>query len=877
MDQYHDMNDNINISDVIEVIQTTDPEFVEESRCRNQQQQQALNMMSGGGVETRPVLAGNTSARVGSYVEIVEQPASKALRFRYECEGRSAGSIPGVNSSPENKTFPSIRIVGYKGRAVVVVSCVTKDPPYRPHPHNLVGKEACRRGVCTLEISSENMTVTFANLGIQCVKKKDIEEALRVREEIRVDPFRTGFEHKRQPASIDLNAVRLCFQVFLEGTDKGKFTVPLTPIVSDPIYDKKAMSDLVICKLSHYSAPVAGGMEMILLCEKVAKEDIQIRFFEERDGQFVWEGFGDFQPSHVHKQVAIAFRTPTYRIQQVEHPVQIYVQLRRPSDNATSEALPFQFLPLGAGRPAFWSLRKILAKKKPDPEIFNKILSSDTSVFAGINQRLPRNLDEFNNNTNNNNNDSFDLAISHGKISALRALNDLYNKNTDTLKKLNNSQQLIINSPSNIIDIDIDNENDNENLKTVNNSSKKYLNDDELNKIPLQNESTITEKKIYTDNINTNNSDIELMPKDKTDWFDYSEVGKWVHKSKEESLNSKTEITNKNNDNNLHNTENILNNDEETKSLNELITQVAELDEIYADTHTKILQNNLLTQSNSTNDNKYQQTFMDIDNCDNQTYTSLQLAMKNPIDIRPYDRININGEDDRKYEDVAIPSRETSLPPGPPPPLPPSSSLLISKRDVTYAYDEKIPPLPPKRLRKMTTSMPTLPRSSSQCKQLSINDSAPHKNLPSLPPTLTKSKQSLFAKLFNKKHSNNYSNKKDGDNNREMNVVRGNILISDRNDCDPDDSSMSLRDSTQDISSKNFDLPRASVASVTAVKSFNIDGDESPPYGIELTEAEHYALYTAMAPHATASEFDELSFYYSPVEGGKILTDTKET
>lgn len=161
------------------------------------------------------------------------------------------------------------QIVGYKGRAVVVVSCVTKDPPHRPHPHNLVGKEACKRGVCTLEIASENMTVTFANLGIQCVKKKDIEEALRVREEIRVDPFRStsegsptknippsfarcfttegffltlsaGFEHRRQPTSIDLNAVRLCFQVFLEGTEKGKFTVPLAAVVSDPIYDKSA-------------------------------------------------------------------------------------------------------------------------------------------------------------------------------------------------------------------------------------------------------------------------------------------------------------------------------------------------------------------------------------------------------------------------------------------------------------------------------------------------------------------------------------------------------------------------------------------------------------------------------------------------------------
>ena len=40
-----------------------------------------------------------------------------------------------------------------------------------------------------MEIASENMTATFTHLGIQCVKKKDIEEALTVRQEIRVDPF----------------------------------------------------------------------------------------------------------------------------------------------------------------------------------------------------------------------------------------------------------------------------------------------------------------------------------------------------------------------------------------------------------------------------------------------------------------------------------------------------------------------------------------------------------------------------------------------------------------------------------------------------------------------------------------------------------------
>lgn len=65
------------------------------------------------------------------YVKILEHPAPKALRFRYECEGRSAGSIPGKNSTADDKRYPTIQVMNYVGRAVVVVSCVTKDPPYK--------------------------------------------------------------------------------------------------------------------------------------------------------------------------------------------------------------------------------------------------------------------------------------------------------------------------------------------------------------------------------------------------------------------------------------------------------------------------------------------------------------------------------------------------------------------------------------------------------------------------------------------------------------------------------------------------------------------------------------------------------------------------
>lgn len=279
------------------------------------------------------------------HVVILEQPASRALRFRYQCEGRYPGTLVGVNSTAENKTYPTIKVMGIQKPAVVVVSCVTKDQPYRVHPHNLVGKEGCKNGICTQHLKPD-MTCTFTSLGIQCVKRRDVEQNLVQRENIRVDPFRNGFAHKDQAASIDLNAVRLCFQVFLEGSQPGKFTVPLHPVVSDIIYDRKAMSDLTITKLSHTCAPMSGGLEMILLCDKVAKDDIEVWFEEERDGQTVWKERAELLPNGVHKQVAICFRTPRYRDPvMADVPVDVHLLLRRPSDGALSEPRAFTLHP----------------------------------------------------------------------------------------------------------------------------------------------------------------------------------------------------------------------------------------------------------------------------------------------------------------------------------------------------------------------------------------------------------------------------------------------------------------------------------------------------------------------------------------------------
>lgn len=62
-------------------------------------------------------------------IVILEEP-TPFVRFRYECEGRAGGPITGVNSTTDNKTYPTIKVNGLRGRAKVLVSCVAKDSPH---------------------------------------------------------------------------------------------------------------------------------------------------------------------------------------------------------------------------------------------------------------------------------------------------------------------------------------------------------------------------------------------------------------------------------------------------------------------------------------------------------------------------------------------------------------------------------------------------------------------------------------------------------------------------------------------------------------------------------------------------------------------------
>ena len=99
--------------------------------------------------------------------------------------------------------------------------------------------------------------------------------------------------------------------------------------------------------MSQNTATVDGGKKIIILCEKVSRDDIKVRFY---DPHSQWEGWGDFKDSDVHKQYAITLKTPRYENQIIIEKRKILLQLVKPSDGTRSDPKEFYLLPLGMER-----------------------------------------------------------------------------------------------------------------------------------------------------------------------------------------------------------------------------------------------------------------------------------------------------------------------------------------------------------------------------------------------------------------------------------------------------------------------------------------------------------------------------------------------
>ena len=155
----------------------------------------------------------------------------------------------------------------------VIVSCVEEiGPPFRVHPHKLLGNDCSDDGVCRVKLLPENnMTHEFNNLKLQCVRKDDIIHELAKRQHSNVDPFNQGFDHASKMETINLHSVRVCFEV--DTTVLGPQFNVSPPVVSNVIQNEKKYCNLRIVHSSRNHFSVEGGQKVIILLNRNVSKD----------------------------------------------------------------------------------------------------------------------------------------------------------------------------------------------------------------------------------------------------------------------------------------------------------------------------------------------------------------------------------------------------------------------------------------------------------------------------------------------------------------------------------------------------------------------------------------------------------------------------
>ncbi|XP_065086479.1 nuclear factor NF-kappa-B p105 subunit isoform X2 [Ochlerotatus camptorhynchus] len=297
------------------------------------------------------------------HLTIMEQPVDK-FRFRYQSEMHGThGSLMGVNTEKSKKTFPTVKLHGFRGEAKIRCSLFQVDPNRRAaHSHNLVIKsgEIDLNDPHDIDVNEDcNYVAMFQGMGIIHTAKKNIAEQLskKMKKQKAVEVSREltlREEQQLQKEAIEmaktmnLNQVCLCFQAFQVDPNTGQWTRLCEPVYSNPINNMKSAltGELKICRLSTTAGNVDGGEEVFMFVEKVCKNNIKIRFYElDEYDQEVWQDWGVFSEADVHHQYAIAFKTPTYHNKDITEPVDVLMQLYRPRDKCQSESVPFKYKP----------------------------------------------------------------------------------------------------------------------------------------------------------------------------------------------------------------------------------------------------------------------------------------------------------------------------------------------------------------------------------------------------------------------------------------------------------------------------------------------------------------------------------------------------
>ena len=136
---------------------------------------------------------------------------------------------------------------------------------------------------------------------------------------------------------------RLCFQVLIEDPKTGQYSIPLQPVVSDVIFDKKSCNELNVIDVSTHTIS-SNGSKLMLFTSFVIRDDIEVRFYEIDDKNSVkWQDFGVI--AFIYRHIGISLLTPKYT-EPLTHEKSIYLQLKRPSDQEVSAPIKLRLLPI---------------------------------------------------------------------------------------------------------------------------------------------------------------------------------------------------------------------------------------------------------------------------------------------------------------------------------------------------------------------------------------------------------------------------------------------------------------------------------------------------------------------------------------------------
>ncbi|CAF4952950.1 unnamed protein product [Pieris macdunnoughi] len=224
-------------------------------------------------------------------VEFDVNVAKRYFKFRYEEKDRNGTTIYG-ESNGSRRTFPSIKIhCPFDTTATVLVSCFTDDVngKHIPHPNKIVRHPKCEDGVCVVDVTikSGQTTQIFKDIALQRIKKDEtaIEELLWKRSRFmriagaRYNPFGGKFI---VPSKFNMDCVRICFQVLLK---KDGRVMELEPLISEPLIDYLAVSDLNILEMCPDEGRITGNTKIMLIIKRIKKTDNISVIFMDKDSK----------------------------------------------------------------------------------------------------------------------------------------------------------------------------------------------------------------------------------------------------------------------------------------------------------------------------------------------------------------------------------------------------------------------------------------------------------------------------------------------------------------------------------------------------------------------------------------------------------------